>query len=407
MDYLREDCDNLLGKDRNLPLKEKISRKKHFDDREVCSFYLIDFCPHDLFPNKKSDLGPCKKRHDNFYKIQYENNPNKKEYKIRYEEILEGFLERLVLDVDNKIRKAVERIEAPIPETQKSLEVQNQIKLIDEKIQEFAEKAEKLGEEGLIDQSEEIMKQIDILTQEKYELEKSNDNPFLQRERQMIICEICGGFQSSLDTEKRLQTHNEGKLHSGYAMIREKLNYLRQKREKRYLNEEKEKEREKKLILEKFEKEKAKEVRLDEINLEENVDLGNYFDPNAFEKKFRELKDFPGRGGRGRGRGGGRGGGFLEKREDRRDDRRENRRFDERRDNYHKSTDIFDKEFGSRENKEGFRHDYKNEHNNKHNRPDGRNNYFEKEQYYERSRDYNRDNKYRDYNKERDFKSKR
>ena len=28
-----------------------------WDDREVCAFYMVRFCPHDLFVNTKSDLG--------------------------------------------------------------------------------------------------------------------------------------------------------------------------------------------------------------------------------------------------------------------------------------------------------------------------------------------------------------
>ena len=49
--------DELMGKDRDLSIKEKYGQKKHFSDEEVCKFYLLDFCPHDLFPNTKSDLG--------------------------------------------------------------------------------------------------------------------------------------------------------------------------------------------------------------------------------------------------------------------------------------------------------------------------------------------------------------
>ena len=28
---------------------------------QVCRHYLVKFCPHDLFTNTKSDLGPCEK----------------------------------------------------------------------------------------------------------------------------------------------------------------------------------------------------------------------------------------------------------------------------------------------------------------------------------------------------------
>ncbi|ETW28130.1 hypothetical protein PFFCH_04481 [Plasmodium falciparum FCH/4] len=54
MEEMRSLLDSLMGKDRN----ETDSKKKYsFKDENVCKYYLIDFCPHDLFPNTKSDIG--------------------------------------------------------------------------------------------------------------------------------------------------------------------------------------------------------------------------------------------------------------------------------------------------------------------------------------------------------------
>ena len=36
----------------------------------------------------------------------------------------------------------------------------------------------------------------------------------------MRVCEICGAMQSMSDTEKRLTTHLEGKLHTGDGLSR-------------------------------------------------------------------------------------------------------------------------------------------------------------------------------------------
>lgn len=46
----------------------------------------------------------------------------------------------------------------------------------------------------------------------------------------MKVCEVCGALQSALDTGKRLTMHLEGKLHTGYLKIRNKLAELKQKR---------------------------------------------------------------------------------------------------------------------------------------------------------------------------------
>lgn len=46
-----------MGKDRDLPLQERLKKQEHFDDPDVCKYILVSFCPHDLFPNTKADLG--------------------------------------------------------------------------------------------------------------------------------------------------------------------------------------------------------------------------------------------------------------------------------------------------------------------------------------------------------------
>jgi hypothetical protein len=253
MDQIRATLDELMGKDRDLPRRERSKIQKHFDSSEVCKFYLLDFCPHDLFPNTKSDLGPCKKRHDQFFKQQFTKDPNREQYQIKYEEMLMDFLEELIGEVDNKMKRSLERIEAPLPETEKSKDVLDQIKLIDIKIQELIETAEKFGEVGRIDDSEIVMRQIDRLKEQKNEFMTASEHPLLMKEKQMKVCEVCGAMQSVQDNEKRLQTHIEGKLHTGYAKIREYLEMLRRRKlERKFrMEEEKEKERFQKEIKEK------------------------------------------------------------------------------------------------------------------------------------------------------------
>mmetsp|Transcript_7531 Transcript_7531/g.7751 ORF Transcript_7531/g.7751 Transcript_7531/m.7751 type:complete len:442 (+) Transcript_7531:15-1340(+) len=308
MNKIRKELNNLMGEDRDMPLKERQRHRKHFDDREVCSFYLLDFCPHDLFPNTKSDLGPCKKRHDIFFKNQFLSNANREQYRVRYEEVLEDFLERLISDADVKIKRGIERIEAILPETDKSKEILEQVEFINNKIEEFAVEAERLGEQGMIDQSELVMKNIDSLKEQKNELLQISEHPLIAKEKQMKICEICGALQSAQDGEKRLQTHYEGRLHKGYAKIREVLGELKKKKLERTLKTEDEREKERK-YREKVDQERL--IELEKIGENQNPDLGNYFDQNTFDKKLKELSfnGFVGKFSRGkpdkRGGGGG------------------------------------------------------------------------------------------------------
>lgn len=45
VDLLRNELDELMGKDRNLPIKERLKRKEHYDDPDVdhSDFFFIHF----------------------------------------------------------------------------------------------------------------------------------------------------------------------------------------------------------------------------------------------------------------------------------------------------------------------------------------------------------------------------
>jgi len=48
-----------------------------------------------------------------------------------------------------------------------------------------------------------------------------------------MVCEVCGALQSAGDTDKRLTMHLEGKLHTGYLKIRNKLAELKHRQHNR------------------------------------------------------------------------------------------------------------------------------------------------------------------------------
>ena len=86
---------------------------------------------------------------------------------------------------------------------------------MEQKINFYMEKAEKLGEEGKIEESEAIMKEVDRLKVQKTELEAAGGGTDLAmgKSRDMKVCEVCGALQSTQDTDKRMVMHLEGKLH--------------------------------------------------------------------------------------------------------------------------------------------------------------------------------------------------
>ena len=246
MEGLRKALDNLMGKDRNLPLREQIIKKKHFDDPDVCKFFLIGFCPHELFVHvKSSNIGECHYRHDQQFKIAFENDPNREYYQTKYEESLISFLESITSEVDLKMKRCLERIEAPLPDQVVNKEIQEEIEQLDLQITEKIKQAEHLGEIGMIDESEKLMKEIEQIKVQRNLLTNTKEYPAIYKDRQMKVCEICGALQSAQDNEKRIQTHKEGKIHSAYLKIRQYLDLLRKKRMERRIKEAEFKQKEK------------------------------------------------------------------------------------------------------------------------------------------------------------------
>ncbi|KAG6526349.1 hypothetical protein ZIOFF_016332 [Zingiber officinale] len=155
MDAIRKQLDVLMGANRNGDVTE-VNRKYH--DRDVCRLFLCGLCPHDLFQLTKMDMGPCPKIHslqlrkeyplclqnndvftldsDNFAyhfyyimqffdssstaaKVQdafssstslsYEEGKAKGEH--NYDRELEDMIERLIVECERKIQRALKRLE--------------------------------------------------------------------------------------------------------------------------------------------------------------------------------------------------------------------------------------------------------------------------------------------------------
>lgn len=58
-DAMRAMLDELMGKERDVPLAQRSGRRVRFYDKDVCKHELAGLCPNTLFKNTRSDLGPC------------------------------------------------------------------------------------------------------------------------------------------------------------------------------------------------------------------------------------------------------------------------------------------------------------------------------------------------------------
>eukprot|EP00347_Sterkiella_histriomuscorum_P016696 403352205 len=210
MDHIRQDLDELMGKDRNHPLHVRLQKRDHFDDDYVCKYNLLSFCPHDLFPNTKADIGPCQKRHDDYLKEMFKNDPDREIYQRKYEKELQSLLEQMIAQVDQKMKRSIARVENPGPDHINQPEINasqqeslnQKIDQLEQKINFYIERAEKLGEEGQIDESEAIMKVVDDLKKQKTELESLTDVNMIPKDKNMKVCPVCGALQASTDTDR-------------------------------------------------------------------------------------------------------------------------------------------------------------------------------------------------------------
>lgn len=239
MDAQRALLDELMGTARNLTEEEKKGhRELRWDDKEVCAFYMVRFCPHDLFVNTRSDLGPCPRVHDLKLKESFEKSPRHDAYVPKFEAELAQFCEKLVMDLDRRVRRGQARLAQevePTPSAPLSAEKSEQLSVLEEKVKNLLEQVETLGEAGKVDEAEALMRKVEVLNAEKAALTQQPQNDkllMLAQEKKMALCEVCGSFLVANDAAERTQSHISGKQHIGYGMVRDFISEFKEAKEK-------------------------------------------------------------------------------------------------------------------------------------------------------------------------------
>ncbi|THU61287.1 hypothetical protein C4D60_Mb07t21710 [Musa balbisiana] len=311
MDAQRALLDELMGAARNLTEEQKKRYKEiRWDDKEVCGAYMVRFCPHDLFVNTKSDLGACPKIHDPKLKESFEKSPRHDAYVPRFEAELAQFCEKLVMDLDRKVKRGRDRLAQEVDATPAPVpaEKSEQLSVLEEKIKKLLEQIETLGESGKVDEAEALMRKVDMLNAEKTALTQQSANDkamMLPQEKKMALCEICGSFLVANDAAERTQTHVSGKQHIGYGMVRDYLSEFKAakdkaKEEERLAREKETEERRK--VKDKDHENKVRERDLvgRERSRERERERDRYKDRSSERERSR---DWSGRGSRDGGRG--------------------------------------------------------------------------------------------------------
>ncbi|KAK3034129.1 hypothetical protein RJ639_033472 [Escallonia herrerae] len=103
MDAIRKQLDVLMGANRNGDVRE-VNRKYY--DRDVCRLFLVGLCPHELFQLTKMDMGPCPKVHS----LQLRKEYAEAKGVDSYDRELEDVIDRLIVECDRKIARALKRL---------------------------------------------------------------------------------------------------------------------------------------------------------------------------------------------------------------------------------------------------------------------------------------------------------
>ncbi|KAL3273059.1 hypothetical protein HHI36_014514 [Cryptolaemus montrouzieri] len=220
--------DELMGRNRNVAPNEK-KREPNWEDSEFCPYFLVKFCPHDLFVNTRADLGACPKVHDEEVRKLFEQA--KPHRKLHYQEEFVRYCTSMVNDVQRKIQKGKNRIalsgktETPaVPSN--DVKNQEQIDLLNERINELEAEAERAGTDGNVEQAQGLMKLCDQLKDERDALKKQLESGHWSvelaqaQEKQMEVCEVCGAFLIVGDAQQRIDDHLSGKQHLGFSKLK-------------------------------------------------------------------------------------------------------------------------------------------------------------------------------------------
>ncbi|XP_071964052.1 uncharacterized protein [Antedon mediterranea] len=286
--------DELMGRNRNLR-PDDANRNIRWDSEDVCKHFLVQYCPHELFINTRSDLGPCTKLHDEELRKAYRESSRFK--KMGYEDAFLSCLEQVMQDVERRIRRGHSRL--ALNNTSNSLHTplknknEEKIKFLTEKINNLLEQVEQLGCDGKVEEAEGTMKLVDQLKDEREQLRVSVES-IASQEKQMEVCQVCAAFLIIGDAKSRVDEHLMGKQHMGYAKIKATIDEIK-KEQRRPIEEleakrakereEREKEREK----EKEERQKRREER--EKEREKEREEREKEREERRKKKEKERKD--------------------------------------------------------------------------------------------------------------------
>ncbi|KAK7205144.1 hypothetical protein BZA70DRAFT_279172 [Myxozyma melibiosi] len=231
----RKLLEQLMGADALVGRPSK-RQETPITDSRVCKSYLVGTCPHDLFTNTKTDLGPCPRIHSEAHKAEFQREKERLENGggndgrltmrdlANFEMDYYRDLEKYVTDCNRRIDVAQRRLERTPDEIAQTTTILKAIDEINESIDASIFELQVLGDLALIPRALQEYnaiksKRLERESKER-ELRNLNDNIGPSGHQKLQVCDVCGAYLSKLDNDRRLADHFGGKMHLGYATMR-------------------------------------------------------------------------------------------------------------------------------------------------------------------------------------------
>lgn len=235
MNATRALLDQLMGPNRNARGGDNDSPTSHWGDKNVCSWFLCDFCPHDLFTNTKEDLGVCPKIHSDLLKEEFlkQSESVKNRYNMKYLRYLQG----LQIRGRQRVSRAQERLRMQAPNHFGDPELRRrtkEIKRMVDDLRNLEKEVEELGEQGKVQEAQLTLQKQEKMKQKLHSLKEQHQHLQLRssqleaRVKPFIVCDVCGGFivDENPSSSRRVVAHKAGRMHQGFAKIFAKVEEL-------------------------------------------------------------------------------------------------------------------------------------------------------------------------------------
>lgn len=219
-DQMRAMLDQLMGSSRNGE-----STTVQYSDSSVCRAFLLSCCPYTVLADTRLELGECDKLHQLSLRPDYEAAQLKQDhfYDVEACTQLAAFIEEWDRKIEGFKRKLCSNQEALSEEVTGKV---NKVQELAQKIEMKLEDAEKMGTEGMVEESMQIMEEVETLQAEKIQAEQDYNAslPELNLQQQKLrVCEVCSAYLGIHEIDRSLADHFGGKLHLGFKELRDRL----------------------------------------------------------------------------------------------------------------------------------------------------------------------------------------